>query len=114
MEDVRALFPSRGAYRRFVEEGIGENSLWAGLRGQIYLGREDFLKRIRRRYISCGARQICRSPRWRSAWISVPRVSQIQAEIEKGKMTETFKGLLESYSERPDPPAFGTPLLRPG
>ena len=43
---VRALFANRGAYRRFVEEGIGADAPWAKLRGQIYLGREPFLKRV--------------------------------------------------------------------
>ncbi len=58
---MRALFPSRGAYRRFVEEGIGENSLWAGLRGQIYLGSEDFLKRVERRLPGRPVKGIARS-----------------------------------------------------
>src|SRR3970040_1788762 len=49
VEEVRALFPGRGAYRRFVEEGMGGDSPWTVLRGQIYLGGEDFLKPMRRR-----------------------------------------------------------------
>lgn len=46
---VRALFMSRAAYRRFVGEGVGRSSPWAELHGQIYLGGEDFLKRLQRR-----------------------------------------------------------------
>ena len=46
VEEVQALFP--GAYRRFVEEGMGRPAPWAELRGQIYLGSEDFLKRLER------------------------------------------------------------------
>jgi len=45
---VRALFSGRGGYRRFVAEGIGRASPWAGLRGQIYLGDADFLERVER------------------------------------------------------------------
>lgn len=149
VEEVRALFPSRGAYRRFVEEGIGQDSPWAGLRGQIYLGREDFLKRVARRLpgrpvrgiarsqlqplrpdaaaIEAGVAKAYRISRARvlnrasgeaykamvyllrrvanlplaevakRAGISLPRVSQIQAETERGKLTEPLKGLIETY-----------------
>lgn len=149
VEEVRALFPSRGAYQRFVEEGIGQDSPWAGLRGQIYLGREDFLKGVARRLprrpvrgvarshleplrpdaavIEAGVAKAYRISRERvldrasgeaykamvyllrraanlplaevakRAGISLPRVSQIQAEIEKGKLTEPLKGLVETY-----------------
>jgi len=149
LEEVRALFPTRGAYRRFVEEGIGQDSPWARLRGQIYLGREDFLKRVARRLpgrpvtgiarshlqplrpnvaaIEAGVAEAYRISRQRvwdrasgeaykaavyllrraanqplaevaqRAGISLPRVSQIQAEIEKGKLTEPLRGLIETY-----------------
>ena len=40
----RAL--ARRRYARFVAEGIGADSLWKGLRGQIYLGDEDFVRRM--------------------------------------------------------------------
>jgi putative transposase len=147
--EVQALFPNRGAYRRFVEEGIGQDSPWAGLRGQIYLGREDFLKRVERRLPGRPVKGIARShleplrpeaaaiearvarayrilPERvldrlsgeaykaavyllrraanlplaevaKRAGVSPPRVSQIQAEIEKDKLTGTLKGLVESY-----------------
>ena len=36
----------RAAYRRFVMDGIGRPSLWGELRGQIWLGKEDFLQRM--------------------------------------------------------------------
>ncbi len=38
----------RAAYRRFVAQGQGLSSPWAELRGQIWLGKEDFLKRMAR------------------------------------------------------------------
>lgn len=40
---------ARYAYRRFVSEGIGQASPWEHLRGQIWLGGEDFLKRMEKR-----------------------------------------------------------------
>jgi hypothetical protein len=33
-------------YRQFVQQGIGQTSPWEQLRGQIYLGKEDFLLRM--------------------------------------------------------------------
>ena len=149
VEEVRALFPGRGAYRRFVEQGIGQESPWAELRGQIYLGGEEFLKRMERRLPGRAVKGIARSHLQplrpdagaieagvakayrisreqvldrasgeaykaavyllrraanlplaevaKRARISLPRVSQIQAEIEKGKLTEPLKGLVETY-----------------
>lgn len=47
--EVRALFGSRAAYRRFVAQGVDGTSPWEKLRGQIYLGNEDFLKQMQRR-----------------------------------------------------------------
>ena len=34
-------------YQRFVEERISEESPWEGLRGQIFLGVEEFVERLR-------------------------------------------------------------------
>ena len=39
----------RAGYRRFVAEGVGAPSPWRHLRGQIWLGDEDFLARMQRR-----------------------------------------------------------------
>lgn len=152
VQEVRALFPGRGAYQRFVEQGMGEVSPWAGLHGQIYLGGEGFLKRMQRRLPERPVKGIARSQLEplrpdaaaieagvakayristdrvldrasgeafkaavyllrraanrplaevaRRARISLPRVSQIQAEIEKGRLTEPLKSLVESYKVR--------------
>jgi REP element-mobilizing transposase RayT len=149
VEEVQALFSGRSAYRRFVEEGIGEDSPWAGLRGQIYLGGDAFLKRMQRRLPGRRVRGIARSHLEplrpdaaaieagvakayrisidrvldrasgeaykaavyllrraanlplaevaKRAGISLPRVSQIQSEIEKGKLTEPLKSLVDDY-----------------
>jgi REP-associated tyrosine transposase len=61
VEEVRALFPGRGAYQRFVEEGMGQDAPWAKLRGQIYLGGDDFLKRMERRLPGRRVRGIARA-----------------------------------------------------
>jgi len=54
VDGLLSLFdPRRGQarrrYRRFVAEGIGQESLWAGLRQQIYLGDEKFIRRMQRK-----------------------------------------------------------------
>ncbi len=36
-------------YATFVLEGVGQASPWSELRGQIYLGSEDFVRRVQRR-----------------------------------------------------------------
>ena len=128
---------------------MGQDSPWARLRGQIYLGGEDFLKRMERRLPGRRVRGIARAHLEplrpdavaiemgvakayrisvdrvldrasgeaykatvyllrraanlplaevaKRAGISLPRVSQIQAEIERGKLTGALKGLVESY-----------------
>lgn len=149
VEEVQAMFPGLGAYRRFVEQGMGQSSPWAELRGQIYLGGEDFLKRMERRLparpvkgiarshleplrpdaaaIEAGVARAYRVPIDRvlerasgeaykaavyllrraanlplsevamRARISQPRVSQIQTEIETGKLSEPLKKLVKNY-----------------
>ena len=37
---------ARLRYQRFVQEGIGREGLWDGLRQQIYLGDEKFVERM--------------------------------------------------------------------
>jgi putative transposase len=37
---------ARRRYRQFVLDGIGNKDLWAGLRQQIYLGDEKFVRRM--------------------------------------------------------------------
>ena len=39
---------ARQAYRQFVREGIGQPSPWSQVRGQIFLGDEEFLERVER------------------------------------------------------------------
>ena len=58
---VLGLFASRAAYRRFVDQGIGQASPWSHLRGQIYLGGEDFLKRLQQQLPSRPVKGIARS-----------------------------------------------------
>jgi hypothetical protein len=50
--DLLAKFGTRAAdarrkYQRFIEEGIGAESIWQNLRGQIYLGDDDFVEQMR-------------------------------------------------------------------
>jgi hypothetical protein len=38
---------ARRKYRQFIEEGRGAESIWKDLKGQIYLGDDDFVERMR-------------------------------------------------------------------
>ena len=50
VDEVRGQFgASRAAYRRFVAQGIGLPSVWEGLRGQMWLGDEQFRSKMQRR-----------------------------------------------------------------
>ncbi len=60
-EEVRALFGGRAKYRRFVAQGVDQASPWEQLRGQIYLGNEDFLGQMQRRLPSQRVSGIARS-----------------------------------------------------
>jgi putative transposase len=47
VDAILSLFAGRRAtYRKFVREGLGQPSVWEDLRGQIYLGDEQFLERM--------------------------------------------------------------------
>jgi REP element-mobilizing transposase RayT len=51
-DDVLAAFrdgraQARGKYRQFIEEGMGKESIWKDLKGQIYLGDDDFIEQMR-------------------------------------------------------------------
>jgi REP element-mobilizing transposase RayT len=51
-EDLLAEFAKRRAaarrkYREFVAEGMGEESIWKDLQGQIYLGDDKFVEQMR-------------------------------------------------------------------
>lgn len=149
IKPVLALFVNHAAYERYIAQGIGQASPWMQLRGQIYLGEENFLKRMQQRLPTRPVKGVARSHLqplrpsaeaveaavakayrtsidkiWdradtdaykatvyllrraanlplavvaKRAGISLPRVSQIQAEIEKGKLAEPLKGLIDSY-----------------
>ena len=40
---------ARRRYSQFVREGVGKESIWAGLKQQIYLGDEKFVKRMQKK-----------------------------------------------------------------
>ena len=49
-DDLLAEFGSRGArgkYQEFVAEGMGAESIWKELKGQIYLGDNEFVDQMR-------------------------------------------------------------------
>jgi REP element-mobilizing transposase RayT len=51
------------AYRDFVRAGMGQGSLWSELRGQVFLGSEDFVERVQRQLPDGDLREIPRLQR---------------------------------------------------
>jgi REP element-mobilizing transposase RayT len=52
IDNALAMFANRRAtarrkYQQFIEEGMGTESIWNDLRGQIYLGDDDFVAEMR-------------------------------------------------------------------
>ena len=43
----KGRFQARRKYQQFVEEGMGGESIWKDLKGQIYLGDDDFVEQMR-------------------------------------------------------------------
>jgi putative transposase len=68
---------AKKAYRRYVLEGIQGNSPWESLKGQILLGTEDFLTRLREPL------------RGKDSLKEVPRA---QRYVARPALTEIFKG----------------------
>ena len=149
-ERVLALFSgSLKQYRSFVMEGIGKGSVWEDLRGQIYLGDQNFLERMQERIEGKAVRGIAKAQMrpmrpgveeikravadkygikpadvldrrqgeaYRAAvylmrragnlplgevadraGVSAGRVSQIQTQIEAGKISSRISALLTKY-----------------
>src|SRR5512139_332425 len=61
LKAVQSLFSGRAAYRRFVAAGMQQVSPWLRLGGQIYLGDEDFLRRVELQLPARPAKGIARS-----------------------------------------------------
>lgn len=53
---------ARQRHRQFVAEGIGQASLWSGLRQQMYLGDERFAARMQQRMIELDELKVPRAP----------------------------------------------------
>lgn len=87
----------RSAYRDFVTAGIGQASVWEGLRGQIWLGSEAFLKRMQGhadRRPTANVPSVQRAP-------ARPRAQDVLAQV--GKVYGLNK---REMLDRGDPEAF--------
>ncbi len=94
-KNMRALFGGGAAYRRFVAQGVEEASPWEQLRGQMYLGNEEFLGQMQRRLPSRPAPGIARSclhPRR-------PRPEAVEAAVAKAYRLPLGKVLSRSHAE---------------
>jgi DNA-directed RNA polymerase specialized sigma24 family protein len=75
--------PARRLYRVFVSKGGTQQSIWAGLRQQIYLGDENFVRRMQQKAAIQGDR------------LSVPKV-------QRRAPAPSLKRIAESHPERND------------
>jgi REP element-mobilizing transposase RayT len=98
-EPVLALFATersqaRRAYTRFVSEGVGGESPWDHLKGQIYLGRDAFIGRMEKLLAGTTPRGIARrqlSPARPTARDVVKVVAQVH-EIPVRSVLEQHSG----------------------
>jgi putative transposase len=95
-DTVLALFgPERdqavARYIEFVHEGIGQRSVWEQLRGQIYLGPEDFIKRMQANN--------SQNPQY-SAMLEIPKAQKqplIQPIAEFAQSQNRNKAIAQAY-----------------
>ena len=84
--EVLAWFSaSRKRYRNFVIEGTGKGSVWEDLKGQIYLGDENFLERMQAR----------------AQGKASPGIAKAQTRPARPRMDETKRAVAEKYGIRP-------------
>lgn len=85
-DEVLAWFSgSRTQYRNFVMEGIGKDSVWGDLKGQIYLGSGNFLERMQER----------------AAGKASPGIATVQTQPARPGMEEIKRTVAAQYGIRP-------------
>jgi len=89
---------ARLAYRRFVREGVGGQSPWPSLRGQIWLGGEAFLARMQRLVPGQSAQAVPRE----QTQPARPDAKRVLAAVAKAYGLAGREAVLERASE----PAF--------
>jgi len=70
----------RRKYQEFIAEGVGTESIWKDLQGQIYLGDDDFVEQMR---VKLGERESdVNIPRAQQRGV-VPKLSAIRRQYKK-------------------------------
>ena len=94
-EEVLVQFGKRRAearrkYQAFVAEGVGAESIWKDLRGQIYLGRDEFVAGLRKK-VGKGEPDA-----------NIPRVQQLSAVPTLGEIRRRYEnrddGITAAYA----------------
>lgn len=76
----------RLAYRHFVAEGLGRESIWKGMKGQIFLGGPNFVERFRDHL---------------QTHKDIPDIARSQGYANRPAMGDIFaKGILRDKSKR--------------
>ena len=89
---------AQAAYRRFVREGIGAESLWGGLNRQIYLGDEGFVARMQQKRGDVGDEVQIPKPQRRGPPPTLPHISQAAGSRDGAIITAYGTGEY-SYAE---------------
>lgn len=88
------------SYRRFVREGLQEESPWKGVKAQSILGGEDFVRRLRP-YLQ-GYREIPEIPR-EQRYLSRPSLEDLFGERtlqHRGRRNRRIRAAVEKYGYR--------------
>lgn len=88
---------ARQRYKEYIKEGIGANSLWDKVKGQIVLGKEDFTDRFLQ-YLS-GNEKIQEIPR-SQRYIARPGLNKLfdeQTKVDKRARNRVIREAIEQY-----------------
>lgn len=82
-------------YRRFVGEGMGRPSIWAGVHAQVLLGEEDFVEKLKG-YVK-GYEEMAEIPR-RQRYVGRPQLQQLfDGKLTKAKRNAVIGQAVHRY-----------------
>ncbi|MFZ1575109.1 MAG: hypothetical protein WAT36_07725 [Chromatiaceae bacterium] len=90
---------AQAAYRRFVREGIGAESLWGGLNRQIYLGDEGFVARMQEKRGDVGDEVQIPKPQRRGPPPTLPQIRQAAGSRDGAIIAAAYATGGYSYAE---------------
>jgi REP element-mobilizing transposase RayT len=87
--------PATRHYRRFVSEGIDRPSIWESVQGQVLLGEEDFIEKLKR-YVK-GYEEMAEVPR-SQRYVSRPKLKKLfDGKLTKAKRDTSIVQAVHRY-----------------